>query len=147
MSENLLIIDKKVLPDVFEKVINVKKILKEGKIKEITEATKIVGISRSVYYKYKDYVFEFSDMACDGTKVIFNILVTHEKGILSSILTFLSESGGNILIINQGIPINGIANVTITMDISAMKNNFDIVLENIKKIYGVKDIELIAMEK
>lgn len=147
MSENLLIIDKKVLPEVYEKVISVKKILKEGKVKEITEATKIVGISRSVYYKYKDYVFEFSDMAYRGIKVVFNMLITHKKGVLSSVLTFLSESGGNILIINQGIPINEIAHVTITMDISAMKDNFNKVLENIKKIYGVKDIELIAMEK
>ena len=79
MSENLLIIDKKVLPDVFEKVINVKKILKEGKVKEITEATKIAGISRSVYYKYKDFVFEFSDMASKGTKVIFNMLVIKKE--------------------------------------------------------------------
>ncbi len=147
MSENLLIIDKKVLPDVFEKVINVKKILKEGKVKEVTEATKMAGISRSVYYKYKDFVFEFSDMASDGTKVIFNMLIVHKKGVLSSILTFLSEVGGNILIINQGIPINGIAHVTVTMDISAMEDNFNNVLEEIKKLYGVKGVELIAMEK
>ena len=147
MSENLLIIDKKVLPDVFEKVINVKKILKEGKVKEITEATKIAGISRSVYYKYKDFVFEFSDMASKGTKVIFNMLVIHQKGVLSYILTFLSEAGGNILIINQGIPINGIAHVTVTMDISSMQDNFNNVLKDIKKLYGVKEVELIAMEK
>ena len=147
MSENLLIIDKKVLPDVFEKVINVKKILKEGKVKEITEATKIAGISRSVYYKYKDFVFEFSDMASKGTKVIFNMLVIHQKGVLSSILTFPSEAGGNILIINQGIPINGIAHVTVTMDISSMQDNFNNVLKDIKKLYGVKEVELIAMEK
>ena len=147
MSENLLIIDKKVLPDVFEKVINVKRILKEGKIKEVTVATKVVGISRSVYYKYKDFVFEFSDMASSGTKVVFNMLVIHQKGVLSSILSFLSEAGGNILIINQGIPINGVAHVTITMDISVMEDNFNRVLEKVKKIYGVKGVELIAMEK
>ncbi|MDO4535033.1 MAG: ACT domain-containing protein [Clostridium perfringens] len=147
MSENLLIIDKKVLPEVFEKVINVKKILKEGKVKEVTEATKIVGISRSVYYKYKDFVFEFSDMASSGTKVVFNMSVAHQKGVLSSILSFLSEAGGNILIINQGIPINGVAHVTITMDISVMEDNFNNVLEKTKEIYGVKGVELIAMEK
>ena len=62
MNGDYLVIDKKVLPEVFEKVINTKKILQEGKVKEITEATKLAGISRSVYYKYKDYVFEFSQM-------------------------------------------------------------------------------------
>ena len=147
MEGNLLVIDKRVLPEVFEKVINAKRLLKEGKVKEITEATKIAGISRSVYYKYKDFVFEFSDMASKGTKVIFNMLVIHQKGVLSSILTFLSEAGGNILIINQGIPINGIAHVTVTMDISSMQDNFNNVLKDIKKLYGVKEVELIAMEK
>ena len=57
MNGDYLVIDKKVLPEVFEKVINTKKILQEGKVREITEATKLAGICRSVYYKYKDYVF------------------------------------------------------------------------------------------
>lgn len=86
-------------------------------------------------------------MASKGTKVIFNMLVIHQKGVLSSILTFLSEAGGNMLIINQGIPINGIAHVTVTMDISSMQDNFNNVLKDIKKLYGVKEVELIAMEK
>ena len=61
MEGNLLVIDKRVLPEVFEKVINAKRLLKEGKVKEITEAAKQAGISRSVYYKYKDYIFEFAE--------------------------------------------------------------------------------------
>ena len=60
MQENYFVIDKRVLPDVYEKVVKAKKLLREGKVKEVTEATKIAGVSRSVYYKYKDFVFEFS---------------------------------------------------------------------------------------
>ena len=59
MNNDYLVIDKRVLPEVFEKVINTKKILQEGKVKEITEATKLAGISRSVYYKYRDYQKKF----------------------------------------------------------------------------------------
>ena len=86
-------------------------------------------------------------MASNGTKVLFNMLIVHKKGVLSSVLSFLSEAGGNILIINQGVPINGVAHVTITMDISVMKDNFNKVLEEVKKLYGVREVELIAMEK
>ena len=60
MNSNYILVDKRVLPEVFEKVLKAKRLLKDGKVKEITEAAKIVGISRSVYYKYKDYVFEFA---------------------------------------------------------------------------------------
>ena len=98
MEGNLLVIDKRVLPEVFEKVINAKRLLKEGKVKEITEAAKQAGISRSVYYKYKDYIFEFAE-TLQGRKVIFNMVVTHEKGVLSSVLNILSDVGGNILTI------------------------------------------------
>ena len=101
MNGDYLVIDKKVLPEVYEKVIATKKILQEGKVKEITEATKIAGISRSVYYKYKDYVFEFSQMS-NGRKATFNMIIGHEKGVLSNILNLISEYQGNILTIDQG---------------------------------------------
>ena len=120
MNGDYLVIDKKVLPEVYEKVIATKKILQEGKVKEITEATKLAGISRSVYYKYKDYVFEFSQMS-NGRKATFNMIIGHEKGVLSNILNLISEYQGNILTIDQGIPINNLANLSLTIDISSMK--------------------------
>ena len=74
MSGNYLVIDKRVLPDVYEKVLFAKKLLKDGKVKEITEAVKQAGISRSVYYKYKDHVFDFSETS-EGRKVTYNIIL------------------------------------------------------------------------
>ena len=133
MNGDYLVIDKKVLPEVFEKVINTKKILQEGKVKEITEATKLAGISRSVYYKYKDYVFEFSQMS-NGRKATFNIL------------NLISEQGGNILTIDQGIPINNLANLSLTIDISTMKIELSKMLEDLKKLDFVDKVEFIAME-
>ena len=145
MNSNYLVIDKKVLPEIFEKVINTKKILQEGKVKEITEATKLVGISRSVYYKYKDYVFEFSQMS-NGRKATFNMIIAHKKGVLSNILNLISEEGGNILTIDQGIPINNLANLSLTIDISSMKIELSEMLENLKKLDYVDRVEFIAME-
>ena len=145
MNSNYLVIDKKVLPEIFEKVINTKKILQEGKVKEITEATKLVGISRSVYYKYKDYVFEFSQMS-NGRKATFNMIIAHKKGVLSNILNLISEEGGNILTIDQGIPINNLANLSLTIDISSMKIELSEMLEDLKSLEYVDRVEFIAME-
>ncbi len=145
MNGDYLVIDKKVLPEVFEKVIKTKKILQEGRVKEITEATKLAGISRSVYYKYKDYIFEFSQMS-NGRKATFSMIIGHQKGVLSNILNFISEQGGNILTIDQGIPINNLANLSLTIDISTMKIELSKMLEELKKLEFVDKVEFIAME-
>ncbi|MGL5765763.1 MAG: ACT domain-containing protein [Sarcina sp.] len=145
MKSQWLVIDKKVLPEVFEKVIKAKRLLKEGTVKEITEATKQVGISRSVYYKYKDYVFEFSETS-HGKRLIFNMVVTHKKGVLSRVLNLLSEYGANILTIDQSIPINNAAYVSITIDISSVNVDINEILNQIALVEGVEKTEFIAME-
>ena len=81
-----------------------------------------------------------------GRKVTFSMMVRHEKGLLSTILNEISKEGGNILTINQGIPINDVANLNITMDISSMKKNFKIFLNEINSIDGVDNVQLIAIE-
>ena len=145
MNGDYLVIDKKVLPEVFEKVINTKKLIQEGKIKGVTEATKICGISRSVYYKYKDFVFEFSQMS-NGRKATFNMIIKHEKGVLSNILNIISEEGGNVLAIDQGNPINNTANLSLTIDISTMDKELTTILDDLRKIQYVDKVDFIAME-
>ena len=81
-----------------------------------------------------------------GRKVTFSMMVRHEKGLLSTILNEISKEGGNILTINQGIPINDVANLSITMDISSMKKNFKVFLNEINNIDGVDNVQLIAIE-
>ena len=139
MNGDYLVIDKKVLPEVYEKVKTKKKILQEGKVKEVTEATKLAGISRSVYYKYKDYVFEFSQMS-NGRKATFNMIIGHQKGVLSNILNFISEHDGNILTIDN------LANLSLTIDISSMKIELSEMLEDLKSLEYVDRVEFIAME-
>lgn len=145
MNNNYLVIDTRVLPEVFTKVIETKKMLAEGRVKEITEATKLTGISRSVYYKYKDSVFEFSEISM-GKKISFKLVVNHKKGILSTVLNFIAESGGNIITLDQGTPIKNEANIAITIDITNLDRDFKMFLEDLSTIPDVKDVEFISME-
>lgn len=144
MKGNFLLIDKRVLPDVFEKVVECKRILKSGEVKEITEATKKVGISRSVYYKYKDYVHEFSEKNT-GKELNLNIVVKHQKGVLGVILNHISNAEGNILTIDQSSPNGNLANVTVSIDITNLNVDIDVFIENLNKIDVVEKIQIISI--
>ncbi|MGL5086277.1 MAG: ACT domain-containing protein [Clostridium sp.] len=145
MKDNYLVIDKSVLADVYEKVVNAKNLLKDGKAKDVTEAAKQAGISRSVYYKYKDFVFEFAETA-QGKKVTFTMIIKDKKGVLSEILNYISEQGGSILTINQSIPINEAASLTLTVDISSLDGDVKTLLEDLAKIPNIEKVDFIAME-
>lgn len=145
MEQNFFIVNKKVLPDVYEKVVEAKNLLREGKVKEVTEATKIVGISRGVYYKYKDSVFEFSESS-QGRKATFNLMMKDETGVLSEILNYISSEGGSILTINQGIPLNGYAYLSLTIDMTTLKGDIKTLLDGLSNIYRVEKVEFLAME-
>lgn len=140
-----LLIDTAVLPDVFDEVIAVKELLRMGKVKDISEAVKRVGISRSTYYKYKDYVFKVSD-GLKSQKVTISILIEHRRGTLSEVLDKLAQRLCNILTINQDIPINNTANVNITFDISRIEGDIKDIVEELKKIKNVLKVEIVAME-
>ncbi|MCY6370758.1 ACT domain-containing protein [Clostridium ganghwense] len=140
-----LIINTKILPEVFEKVVKAKEILKTGKAKDITEAVKEVGISRSSYYKYKDSVFPVAE-ATHVQKATIAFSLCHEAGTLSKILDRIAQVNGNILTINQDIPINNAANVTITFDISNMNIELNDLIDEIRETKNVVKVNLIAME-
>ncbi|WP_053955598.1 ACT domain-containing protein [Inediibacterium massiliense] len=144
-NRKFLIIDTTILPDIYEKVLETKELLRRGKAKGVTEATQMTGISRSTFYKYKDYISTPSE-GSRGQKVTITLLLEHSPGNLSKILNTIANCNMNILTINQDIPINGIANVSITFDISESNRDIDYVLEALNNIEGTTKIELIAME-
>ena len=145
MGGNYFLIDRRVLPDVYEKVVKAKNLLKEGKVKDVTEATKFVGISRSVYYKYKDFILEFSESQ-QGRKATFNIKIIDKKGVLSNILNYVSSKGGSVLTINQGIPLNGYAYVSLTIDMTTLKGDIKTLLQDLSELDRVEKVDFIAME-
>lgn len=145
MLKKYLIVSKKILPDVYEKVIEARNLINTGNVKGISEAVKMVGISRSTYYKYKDYVFSPSENSI-GRKAVISMMLRHEKGILSSVLNHMSSENVNILTINQSIPINGKASVNLSLDISDISKSIDDIITELKKLKGVSAVKLLSIE-
>ncbi len=145
INNKYLLVDKKILPSYYEKVIEARSLLSSGKIKDVSEAAKQVGISRSTYYKYKDYVFS-TNTDTEGRKAIVSFTLSHKPGILSEVLGKLSESGANILTITQNLPINSRAHVVLTIDVSGLKTELELLLKEINSIDKVSGTKLIAME-
>lgn len=145
MLENYLLIHKDILPDYYEKVLAVRRMLENGKEKDVRHAVKLAGISRSTYYKYKDYILEPTELD-SGRKAVLSMLLDHEPGVLSTLLTRISEKGGSVLTINQNMPIHGKASVTIGLDVSEMNAGTDELVEAVASVPGVDNARLVAIE-
>ena len=145
MKGKYLIVDKAILPDYFEKVIEARTLLRDGKFQNVSEAVKEVGISRSTYYKYKDFIFSPSDSNI-GRKALISIMLEDKKGALSEILNFFYSLECNIITINQNIPINEVASIIISMDISDTKIPIEEILTSLKNISCVVSARLVALE-
>ena len=100
----------------------------------------MAGISRSAYYKYKDQIFEYSENSEDT--VTFNAKLLDNAGVLSSVMNALYQAGANVLSINQSIPVNSVADVSITVRISETDISIDQLSDNIKDINGVKSVNI-----
>ena len=134
-----------ILPDVLEQVIQARILLQSGKAKRISEAVKMVGISRGTYYKYKDAVFSFNAEQ-SNRKAIISMILRNEKGTLSKVLSLVSVKQVNVLAINQTIPINGIANVALTLDISDLEISIQSLVSLIEAMPMVENADLVAVE-
>lgn len=137
------IVDKRILPNSIQNVIKVNDIVQKEKISKY-EAIKRVGISRSTYYKYKDYIKPFFE---SGKDTVFSIYMSleDEPGVLARILDVIADTGMNILTITQNIAIDGVSKSTI-----ALQTNEDVLrkiegmLESISELKGVKDLRIIG---
>ena len=134
-----------ILQDVLEQVMQARILLQSGKAKRISEAVKMVGISRGTYYKYKDAVFSFNAEQ-SNRKAIISMILRNEKCILSKVLSLVSVKQVNVLAINQTIPINGIANVALTLDISDLEISIQSLVSLIEAMPMVEKADLVAVE-
>ena len=137
------IVEAEKLPEVFIKVVEAKRMLELREVSTINEAAQRVGISRSAFYKYKDAVRPFQDML-HGRIVTFQIMLKDEPGILSHVLNLFAGSGANILTINQGIPINGCAVVTVNAETSGLEGSLQELLARLNGAEGVLRGEILA---
>ncbi len=145
MLENYLIVHKSILPDKYEKVLETRRLLESGQEKEVSQAVKRVGISRSTYYKYRDYIFEPSERSGSRTAVL-EMLLIHTAGQLSAVLSVLSDAGANVLTITQSLPIHGKASVTVSVDISGMSGSVAALMDDIAALPGVSGSRLVDLE-
>lgn len=137
------LVESSVLPEIFIKVVKAKELLQTGEAATVAEAAANVGISRSAYYKYKDSVSQFQDME-RGRIITFHITLRDRMGVLSTVLAVFANTGANILTINQSIPINGIALVTISAETSGMVISSEDLMSNLQSTLGVKKVDVIA---
>ena len=146
MKQEYYLIDKSVLPEVFSKVIEAKKLLRTGQCKTVNDATKAANISRSVFYKYKDSVHVFVEK--DKQNIITIILyLSDEVGALSGVLNLISSVGASILTINQSVPMNGIAPVSISFITLNMDLELDDLLQQMGQLTGVLSVTPVAKER
>ena len=142
-KDKFYLVQEDILPEAIKKTIKVKEILKLGEAKTINEAVERMDLSRSAYYKYKDYVFPFYEIA-QGKIVSITVSMSNDPGMLSSILRATAESNGSILTINQDIPLQGIANVTIAFETKDLSTTLEECLDNIRSIRGILKVEILG---
>lgn len=145
MLDNYLIIHKCILPAYYEKVAYARRLVEQGKAKDVSQAVKMAEISRSTYYKYKDYILEPSEIA-EGRKAVISVMLAHETGVLSSLIACIPEVGGSVLTITQSLPVHGLASVTLCIDISAMTCQMAELIKKMESIPGVQNPKLIALD-
>ena len=131
------------LPEIFIRVAEAKRMMQTGEADTVGAATKMAGISRSAFYKYKDAVHPFQDML-HGRIVTLQTVLRDEPGVLSGVLNVFAGTGINILTINQNIPVNGCAVVTITAETSALRRSLEELLAAAGGSPGVLRCEILA---
>lgn len=144
-SGKLVVVNSSVLPEIILKVLEAKRIKARGDVKSSADACRKVGISRSAYYKYKDSVFAYEEKLTNKIVSLYLVL-KDEKGALSSILTNLYEMGANILTVNQNIPIDSVATVTISVKLESDTLNTAYIKNELSKPSCVVDVKIISGE-
>lgn len=144
-SANYYIIKRKALPEVFLKVVQAKNLIEKEKAITVQEAVDQVGISRSSFYKYKDTIFPFYENG-RGSVITFAVKIDDEPGLLATVIKIISEFNANILTINQTIPINSVANLTISIEILPTTGDIQELIDVIEAYEGIHQVKILARE-
>ena len=137
------IVEASALPEVFLKVAEAKRLLSVGEAATVNDATRMTGISRSAFYKYRDAIMPFQNMMT-GRVITFQFLLNHQPGVLHNLLNLLVDEKVNILTINSIVPTNGCAVLTISADISAMVISLEEFMKGLSHTAGIIKVELLA---
>ena len=144
-SAKYYVVTQKAVPDVLLRVVEAKRLIESEKVPTIQEAVDAVGISRSSFYKYKDDIFEFHDNS-QGTTVTLTFQMDDEPGLLSDVLKIIASYGANILTIHQSIPLNGIASLSLSIQILQSTGDINNMLMQLEQQKGVHHVKILARE-
>nr|WP_147675161.1 ACT domain-containing protein [Numidum massiliense] len=136
-DEQFYLIRADILPEAIVKTVEAKKLLASGKVETVGEAVGRVGLSRSAFYKYKDGIYPFS-AAMKEMIITVSMNLEHRSGVLSRVLSYVAGVGGNVLTINQTIPLQGMANVAMSIDTTHLAKGITQFLEELQTVDGVK---------
>ena len=134
-NDSYLVVEESALPEVYQKVVKANALLESGEASTASEAVRKAGISRSVYYKYRE--------ASSGILTV-QVILTDRPGVLVSLLTVFYQAGANILTVNQNIPVKGRAFVSVSARIDTMEQAPGELIESLKQVGGVIKIDSIV---
>ena len=144
-KDKFYILKQQAVPDVLLKVVEVNRLIETNKNMTVQEATDMIGISRSSFYKYRDHIFPFHDNA-RGRTITFILQVNDKPGLLSSILYELAGYGFNILTIHQSVPVNNLASITLSVEVPKDLEDLTETLKIIEELDGVYYLKILARE-
>ncbi len=139
------VLKKKAVPEVLLKVVEAKRLVDSGRAESVQEATDMVGISRSSFYKYKDDIFPFHDNA-KGKTITLVIQLDDQPGLLSVVLKVIADYRANILTIHQSIPVNGVASLTLSVEVLSSTGDISRMVETIEQQNGIHYLKILARE-
>lgn len=142
---SFFVLREKAVPEVLLKVVEAKRLLDSGKVESVQDATDAVGISRSSFYKYKDDIFPYHENA-KGKTITMVIQLDDEPGLLSMVLKTIAEFRANILTIHQSVPVNGIASLTLSIDVFSSSDSVAEMKDRIEAVSGIHYAKIIARE-
>ena len=144
-KKKYFVVRERAVPEVLLKVVQAKKLLDSEKVSTVQEAAEQTGISRSSFYKYKDDIFPFHEET-RGKTITFIIQMDDEPGILSVVLKTIAEYKANLLTIHQTIPVNGVASLTLSVDILPTTGDSAKMIEQIEQLSGVRYLKILSRE-
>jgi chorismate mutase len=142
-DKKFYLIREDVLPEAMKKTLDVKEMLERGKAESIWDAVQKVDLSRSAYYKYRDTIFPFSTIVKERLVTLFFHL-EDRSGTLSKLLGVVASSGCNVLTIHQTIPLQGRANVTLSLNTTEISTDIDELLSELRKLEFVEKVEVLG---
>ncbi len=141
--DKVYLVVESVLPQVLQKTAKAKEMLKKSEALTVNEAVQAVGISRAAFYKYRDFIFPFRE-ASRGKIMTVSLILEHTSGVLSEVLRTIADVRGNVLTINQGLPLQGVANASISFETENLLTDVDELLVRLAGVPGVQKLELVG---